>query len=52
MIQLEQIIFNEKTQKESIVLAAYFYIKQLYEQNLLSEKELHNIREKYNIDIE
>ena len=52
MIQLEQIIFNEKTKKESIILASYFYVKQLYENGLLSERELHNIKEKYHIDIE
>ena len=52
VIQLEQIIFNEKTQKESIILASYFYVKQLYENGLLSERELHNIKEKYHIDIE
>ena len=46
MIQLEQIIFNEKTKKESIILAAYFYIKQLYEQkgicDISCEYELNN----------
>ena len=52
VIQLEQIIFNEKTQKESIILASYFYVKQLYENGLLSERELHSIKEKYHIDIE
>ena len=52
MIQLEQIIFNEKTQKESIILAAYFYMKQLYDNGLITLKELHSIKEKYHIDIE
>ena len=52
MVHLEEIIFNEETKKKSIVLAAYFYVKQLCENGLLSEKELHNIKQKYRIDIE
>ena len=52
MIQLEEIIFNEKTKKESVILTAYYYIKQLHDEGLLSDKEIHEIKQKYHIDIE
>ena len=51
-INSKEIIFNESTKKESIIYAAYYYIRQLYENNLLSLKELNNIKQKYNISIE
>lgn len=50
--QLKEINFNEKTKKDAIILSAYFYIKQLYKDGLLSKKELDNIKENYSINIE
>ena len=34
------------------MLAAYHYIKKLFDNELISEKELYNIKQKYHIDIE
>ena len=50
--QAEPIIFDDNVKKEAITIAAYHYIKQLYEHGLLSEKELNKIKEKYNICID
>ena len=41
-----------ETKKEAVILAAYHYIKKLYDNELISEKELYNVRQKYHIDIE
>ena len=52
MTQLEEIKFNEETKKEAIILSAYFYIKQLCDNGLLSKEELSSIKENYHRDIE
>lgn len=50
--EIEEIDFKDEIRKDATVLAAYYYIKQLYNNGLLSEKELRVIKEKYHIDIE
>lgn len=44
--------FNKEVYDEAIILAAYDMIKNLYDENKISKKELNTIKNKYSINIE
>lgn len=44
--------FTDNVKKEATKYAAFHYIKQLYDNNLISKKQLKAIKIKYNINID
>mgnify|MGYP006887564444 CR=1 FL=1 len=48
----KEINFTKDVQREAIILAAYQYIKDLFEEGKITKHELNKVKKKYNIDIE
>lgn len=48
--EAKTICFNDETRKEAVVLATYYYIRELFLSGLISENELYTVKRKYNID--
>ena len=44
--------FTDNVKKDAIKYAAFYYIKQLYNNDLISKRQLIEIKRKYNIDID
>ncbi len=44
--------FNKEIYDEAVILAAYDMIKNLYDENKISKKELNTIKNKYSINVE
>lgn len=48
----KEINFTKDVQQEAIILVAYQYIKDLFEEGKITKHELNKVKKKYNIDIE